>query len=112
MPDPKRPSTMPHWGRCPTCHRRHSYDEVAGQKVFRPHLSGSRTCSQPSSANGRCECGPGVWGSCDECGTDCIVHHRCEGGCDDVTCENRYVCRVCLGLSSCPLHHREEDDRD
>lgn len=62
----------------------------------------------PEPAVQTCVCvQSGPHGECDECGQPGIVIHACIGGCDDCTCENRYVCQECHGIR-CPVHPIEE----
>ena len=57
-----------------------------------------------------CTCGPGVLGTCDICGDDAWVNHRCPFPCDDVTCDNRLVCMGCLTGRPCAVHNDTEVD--
>lgn len=59
-----------------------------------------------------CTCGPGAWGTCDQCGTEAWVNHRCPFPCDDVTCENGSLCIGCLTGRPCPMHNGPDWDDD
>ena len=59
-----------------------------------------------------CTCGPGAWGSCDQCGVEAWVKHHCPFPCDDVTCEKGSLCIGCLTGRPCPMHNGDEWDDD
>ena len=52
-----------------------------------------------------CTCGPGAWGTCDQCGTEAWIKHHCPFPCDDVTCEDGSLCIGCLIGRPCPMHN-------
>lgn len=58
-----------------------------------------------------CTCGAGVWSTCDECEKQRPVNHSCPGGCDDITCQEVYVCTPCITGVLCALHDADEDER-
>lgn len=57
-----------------------------------------------------CTCGPGAWGTCDQCGAEAWVKHHCGFPCDDVTCEDGSICRGCLTGRPCPMHNGDDWD--
>jgi hypothetical protein len=57
-----------------------------------------------------CTCGPGAWGTCDQCGVEAWVKHHCPFPCDDVTCEDGSLCIGCLTGRPCPMHNGAWDD--